>query len=118
MADKPALPKGPSKYEYVLQATVQAPISTDHCRIVAIPGIGTDEEWSWKLSRVNWLRDTNMLAQKVPDARISVFNYTPDGFDKGPVNQRLDHMAKKLLLGLDRMRTSLRHNKKLAHVAY
>ncbi|KAH4059332.1 hypothetical protein HBI25_106250 [Parastagonospora nodorum] len=90
VADKPALSKGPSKYE-----------------IVAIPGIGTDEEWSWKLNRVNWLRDTNMLAQKIPDARISIFNYTPDGFDKGPVNQRLDHMAKKLLLGLDRMRTSM-----------
>jgi hypothetical protein len=90
----------------------------DDDRIVAIPGIGTDEEWSWKLNRVNWLRDTNMLAQKIPDARISIFNYTPDGFDKGPVNQRLDHMAKKLLLGLDRMRTSVRDNKKLTHVAY
>jgi hypothetical protein len=73
-------------------------------RIIAIPGIGKDEAWSWKLHRTNWLRDTNMLARKIPDARISIFNYTADGFDKGPVSQRLENMARKLLLGLDRMR--------------
>ncbi|KAL5117035.1 hypothetical protein ACEQ8H_005122 [Pleosporales sp. CAS-2024a] len=76
LPDKPALSKGPPKYE-----------------IVAIPGIGIGEDWSWKLNKVNWLRDTSMLAQKIPDARISIFNYTPDGFDKGPD----DEDANKLL---------------------
>lgn len=67
-------------------------------RIVAIPGFGKDEAWSWKLHR------NNLFTQKFPEARISIFNYTADGFDKGPVSQRLENMAKKLLLGLDRMR--------------
>ncbi|OAL01005.1 hypothetical protein IQ06DRAFT_135871 [Phaeosphaeriaceae sp. SRC1lsM3a] len=79
--------KGPAKYE-----------------IVAVPGIGKDEEWSWKLNRTHWLRDTGMLARKVPEARISIFNYYNEGFDKGPVNQRLENMARKLLQGLDNMR--------------
>ncbi|KAH7409913.1 ankyrin repeat-containing domain protein [Phaeosphaeria sp. MPI-PUGE-AT-0046c] len=79
--------KGPAKYE-----------------IVAIPGIGKDEAWSWKLNRTHWLRDTSMLARKIPDARISIFNYSNEGFEKGPINQRLESMARKLLQGLDRMR--------------
>lgn len=76
----------------------------DLSRIVAVPGIGKDEEWSWKLNRTHWLRDTGMLARKVPEARISIFNYYNEGFDKGPVNQRLENMARKLLQGLDNMR--------------
>jgi hypothetical protein len=45
-----------------------------------------------------------MLSRKIPDARISIFNYSAEWFDKGSVNQRLGNMAERLLLGLDRMR--------------
>jgi hypothetical protein len=31
-------------------------------RIVAIPGLGADEAWSWKYEKLNWLKETNMLA--------------------------------------------------------
>jgi hypothetical protein len=48
-----------------------------------------------------------MLANRIPDARISSFNYSAEGSDKLPIYQRLDLIAKKLLLGLDRMRSAV-----------
>jgi ankyrin repeat protein len=48
-----------------------------------------------------------MLANRIPDARISCFNYSAEGSDKLPIYQRLDLIAKKLLLGLDRMRSAV-----------
>ena len=78
--------------------------STDLSRIVAIPGIGSGDSWSWKLNRTHWLRDPSMLGRKIPDARISIFNYNNEWFEKGPINQRLENMAKRFLQNLDRMR--------------
>jgi hypothetical protein len=49
-----------------------------------------------------------MLGRKIPDARISIFQYSESWFEKGSVNQRLDIMANKLLYGLDRMRRAVR----------
>ncbi|KAH8727742.1 ankyrin repeat-containing domain protein [Phaeosphaeriaceae sp. PMI808] len=72
--------------------------------IVAIPGLGADDEWSWKLGRVNWLTNTNMLQEKIPDARISHFSYTKQWLGKGSVDQRLDNIASRLVQGLDHIR--------------
>jgi hypothetical protein len=59
-----------------------------------------------------------MLSRKIPEARISIFNYSAEWFDKGPVNQRLGNMAERLLLGLDRMRGIVRTTRELLETIY
>ncbi|KAF2823158.1 hypothetical protein CC86DRAFT_243682, partial [Ophiobolus disseminans] len=55
-------------------------------------------------NKTHWLRDTNMLQRRVPNARISVFLYYQHWFEKGSVSQRLDNVADRLVKGLDRLR--------------
>ncbi|KAF2030967.1 hypothetical protein EK21DRAFT_17600, partial [Setomelanomma holmii] len=57
--------------------------------------------------KTNWLRETNMLARKIPDSRISIFLYSSQWFGKDSVSQRLDNVAYKLLYGLDRIRRAV-----------
>ena len=73
-------------------------------RIIAIPGLGADPEYTWKKNKVHWLRDANMLPKKIPHAKISVFQYQSQWFGKGSVDERIDNVATKLLHGLDRSR--------------
>lgn len=73
-------------------------------RIIAIPGLGADPEYTWKKEKVHWLRDANMLPKKIPHAKISVFQYQSQWFGKGSVDERIDNVANKLLHGLDRSR--------------
>ena len=73
-------------------------------RIIAIPGLGADPEYTWKKDKVHWLRDANMLPKKIPHAKISVFQYQSQWFGKGSVDERIDNVANKLLHGLDRSR--------------
>jgi len=73
-------------------------------RIIAIPGLGADPEYTWKKSKVHWLRDANMLPKKIPHAKISVFQYQSQWFGKGSVDERIDNVANKLLHSLDRSR--------------
>jgi hypothetical protein len=56
-----------------------------------------------------------MLSKKIPDARISSFNYSAEGTDKIPIYQRLEMIAKKLLLGLNHMRSNVSATAKLVH---
>jgi ankyrin repeat protein len=48
-----------------------------------------------------------MLSKKIPESRISTFSYSAEGTDKVPIYQRLEMIAKKLLLGLDRIRSAV-----------
>ena len=54
--------------------------------------------------KVHWLRDSTMLARKVPEARISVFHYQSQWFGKGSVDQQLDNVVDQLLYQLKRIR--------------
>jgi len=45
-----------------------------------------------------------MLARKVPNARISVFQFQSQWFGKGAVDQRLENVADQLLYQLERLR--------------
>ncbi|KAH7378338.1 hypothetical protein BKA66DRAFT_149684, partial [Pyrenochaeta sp. MPI-SDFR-AT-0127] len=72
--------------------------------IIAIPGLGANPEWTWKHEKVHWLRDPNMLGRKIPNCRISVFQYQSQWFGKGSVNQRIESVANQLLYALDRSR--------------
>ncbi|KAI4614052.1 hypothetical protein J4E80_006742 [Alternaria sp. BMP 0032] len=74
--------------------------------IIAIPGLGADPEYTWKKSKVHWLRDANMLPKKIPHAKISVFQYQSQWFGKGSVDERIDNVANKLLHSLDRSRVN------------
>ncbi|ORY18174.1 hypothetical protein BCR34DRAFT_554346 [Clohesyomyces aquaticus] len=74
--------------------------------IIAIPGLGANPEWTWKKDKVHWLKDGNMLARKVPNARISVFQYQSQWFGRGAVDQKLDNVANQLLYALERSRGS------------
>ncbi|KAL1794340.1 hypothetical protein ACET3X_007761 [Alternaria dauci] len=83
------------------QATSKFSIKVE---IIAIPGLGADPEYTWKKGKVHWLRDANMLPKKIPNAKISVFQYQSQWFGKGSVDERIDNVATKLLHGLDRSR--------------
>ncbi|KAH7115871.1 ankyrin repeat-containing domain protein [Dendryphion nanum] len=72
--------------------------------IIAIPGLGANPHWTWKRDKVHWLQDSTMLARKVPNARISVFEYQSQWFGKGSVNQTLENVADQLLVSLERTR--------------
>ncbi|KAF2732598.1 hypothetical protein EJ04DRAFT_306080 [Polyplosphaeria fusca] len=72
--------------------------------IVAIPGLGANPEWTWVKEKVHWLRDSNMLARKVQNPRISVFQYQSQWFGKGSVDQKLENVADQLLYQLERFR--------------
>ena len=69
--------------------------------IVAIPGIGPREDWSWTLGKSDWLK---MLGKKIPGARISIFHYDPNLSNQGSIDQRLEAIAEDLLNGLNRVR--------------
>ncbi|KAF2652571.1 hypothetical protein K491DRAFT_43938 [Lophiostoma macrostomum CBS 122681] len=71
--------------------------------IVAIPGLGANAQYTWQ-REIHWLRDSNMLARKVPNARISVLEYQSQWFGKGSVDQRLENVANQLLYYLERLR--------------
>lgn len=73
------------------------PSSQHRPSIVAIPGLGANPEWTWVREKVHWLRDSNMLASRVPNSRISVFQYQSQWFGKGSVDQRLENVADQLL---------------------
>ncbi|KAJ4374896.1 hypothetical protein N0V83_001974 [Neocucurbitaria cava] len=85
------------------QALPKSSIKVD---IVAIPGLGANPEWTWKHEKVDWLRDPNMLPRKIPNCRISVFQYQSQWFGRGSVNQRIENVANQLLYALDRSRGS------------
>ncbi|CAO2653999.1 Nn.00g107320.m01.CDS01 [Neocucurbitaria sp. VM-36] len=85
------------------QASPKSSIKVD---IIAIPGLGANPEWTWKHEKVDWLRDPNMLARKIPNCRISVFQYQSQWFGRGSVNQRIENVANQLLYALDRSRGS------------
>ncbi|KAF2019802.1 hypothetical protein BU24DRAFT_127423 [Aaosphaeria arxii CBS 175.79] len=72
--------------------------------IVAIPGLGANPEWTWVRDKVHWLRDSTMLGRKIPNARISVFQYQSQWFGKGSVDQQLDNVVDQLLYQLKRTR--------------
>jgi hypothetical protein len=51
-----------------------------------------------------------MLARKVPNARISVFQFQSQWFGKGAVDQRLENVADQLLYQLERLRGVSAHH--------
>jgi hypothetical protein len=104
-ADEPSSSKSSkTNLEYVSSIPNLLAISPDICSIVAIPGLGANPEWTWVRDKVHWLRDSNMLARKVPNARISVFQFQSQWFGKGAVDQRLENVADQLLYQLERLR--------------
>ncbi|KAF2492921.1 hypothetical protein BU16DRAFT_93807 [Lophium mytilinum] len=73
--------------------------------IVAIPGLGANPEWTWKYGKtVHWLRDSNMLPKKIPNARISVLHYESQWYGKDPIDQKLENVVDQLLYALERSR--------------
>ncbi|KAF2004073.1 hypothetical protein P154DRAFT_588739 [Amniculicola lignicola CBS 123094] len=72
--------------------------------IIAIPGLGAPEEFTWSRGGVHWLRDSNMLPFELPTARISVFQYKSQWFGKGSVDPTVDTVANQLLYELERLR--------------
>ncbi|KAF2867482.1 ankyrin repeat-containing domain protein [Massariosphaeria phaeospora] len=70
--------------------------------IVAIPGLGANPAYTWGHDEKNWLRE--MLPRRVPNARISAFEYQNQWFGKGAVDQRLENVADQLLYSLERSR--------------
>ena len=69
--------------------------------IVAVPGLGANPEFTWKSkNKVDWLRDSNMLPEKLTNARIMVFEYESQWFGRGSINQRLSSVADQLVQAL------------------
>ncbi|KAI9783726.1 MAG: hypothetical protein M1816_001207 [Peltula sp. TS41687] len=69
--------------------------------IIAVPGLGANPEWTWKSkTKVDWLRDKNMLVDTIKDARLMVYEYESQWFGKGSVNQRLSNVANGLIHAL------------------
>ncbi|KAK5988191.1 Kinesin light chain-like protein [Cladobotryum mycophilum] len=65
--------------DILYQATDEASIKVD---IVAVHGLGSNVDWSWTWKsksnpdlKVHWLRDPNMLPEKMPFSRIMTYNY-------------------------------------------
>jgi hypothetical protein len=44
-------------------------------KVTAIPGLGTDPEYTRHEDKLHWLRDANMLPNKIPPADVYVFPY-------------------------------------------
>lgn len=76
--------------------------------IVAVHGLGAIPEITWRDSTsgvgVTWLSDERMLPKEVPEARIMRFGYDSLWLGKEPIRTRLDTIARKLLLSLNRER--------------
>ncbi|KAL8839664.1 MAG: hypothetical protein Q9176_004271 [Flavoplaca citrina] len=85
--------------------------SSDHeiaVDIIAVSGLGANPEWTWKSkNRVDWIRDSNMLAAAIPHARIMVFEYESKWFGKGAINQRLTLVGEQLIRDLFKLRSAL-----------
>ncbi|KAL8945007.1 MAG: hypothetical protein Q9211_000397 [Gyalolechia sp. 1 TL-2023] len=74
--------------------------------IIAVPGLGANPEWTWKSkNRVDWIRDSNMLAAAIPHARIMIFEYDSKWYGKGAINQSLALLGEQLIRDLDRKRS-------------
>lgn len=70
-----------------------------------MPGLGANPEWTWRnRNKVDWLRDTNMLARTIPTARIMMFEYESQWFGKGAIDQRLSNVADQLIQALSHSR--------------
>ncbi|KAL8920307.1 MAG: hypothetical protein Q9172_004567 [Xanthocarpia lactea] len=83
--------------------------SSDHgiaVDIIAVPGLGANPEWTWKSkSRVDWIRDSNMLATAIPHSRIMVYEYESKWFGKGAIDTRLNLLGEKLIRDLYKSRS-------------
>jgi curved DNA-binding protein CbpA len=100
---KPRLPSVPvSQLGFEVMAA-GTDVSVD---IVAVHGLGAIPEITWRhsASGVTWLSDPGMLPKEVPEARILRFGYDSVWLGKEPINTRLDTIARKLLLALNRER--------------
>lgn len=74
--------------------------------IIAVPGLGANPVWTWKSkNKVDWLRDSNMLPQRIPNARIMVFEYQSQWLGRGASNQRISYVADQLLMYLSHQRS-------------
>lgn len=74
--------------------------------IIAVPGLGANPVWTWKgKNRVDWLRDSHMLPQRISNARIMVFEYESQWLGRSANNQRISYVADQLLLYLSHQRS-------------
>ncbi|KAI2769586.1 hypothetical protein F4815DRAFT_450716 [Daldinia loculata] len=81
--------------------------------IVAVPGLGSDADWSWtwkdkggQLPHVHWLKDPDMLPAVVPNARIMAYSFEARWHSKAP-KIRLELCGEELVKGLHNNRTDV-----------
>ncbi|KAI1087793.1 hypothetical protein F5B19DRAFT_497026 [Rostrohypoxylon terebratum] len=79
--------------------------------IVAVHGIGVHPKDAWvhASTKSHWLKDTGMLPNKVPNARIIIYNYESYWFGDHAIKQSVPAVASKLLKALCDVRTQCPH---------
>ncbi|KAF3023237.1 hypothetical protein E8E15_003866 [Penicillium rubens] len=80
--------------------------------IIAIHGLDTKspDTWTWKKDgiSVNWLKDSNMLPEKVPMARIFTCDWPSDLFERRDfVQKTIEEFARLMLAGIKGRRSSM-----------
>ncbi|KAK1452526.1 pfs domain-containing protein, partial [Colletotrichum melonis] len=75
--------------------------------IIAVHGLGSNVDWSWTWKdgekHVNWLRDPDMLPERVPKSRIMTYNYQSKWHKDAP-KTRLQLCGEKLIESIDLFR--------------
>ncbi|CAG1982590.1 unnamed protein product [Fusarium graminearum] len=77
--------------------------------VVAVHGLGSDVDrtWTWRPDdpeqSVHWLKDSDMLRRKIPNARILAYNYDSTWLYDAP-RVRAESCGKALIYGLDNFR--------------
>lgn len=67
--------------------------------IVAVPGLGANPEYSFRHSgeKVDWLKDKNMLHDRVKKTNIWIFGYDSQWMGKSAIDAKLNGVAIQLL---------------------
>ncbi len=68
---------------------------SDRDSIIAIHGLETESPRTWEFRKkgtvVNWLSDTDMLPQAIPEAKIFTYDWDANSFGDAPVKTLLGH---------------------------
>ncbi|KAI1656823.1 hypothetical protein F4813DRAFT_361969 [Daldinia decipiens] len=82
--------------------------------IVAVPGLGSDADWSWTwkdegglLPHVHWLKDPDMLPAIIPNSRIMAYSFEARWHSKAPQKIHLELCGEELINGLHNNRTDV-----------